>query len=71
LEHRRHLVLIRVRFDTTLTPLMSSIDARVAARRLPLNEKEGEDEAGALRNAVALLEGVLRQAPAEGTVKAA
>jgi SRSO17 transposase len=33
--------------------------------------KKGEDLAGALRNALALLESVLREAPAQGTAKAA
>jgi len=44
-------------------PPTSSVLARGA--------KEGEDVAGAVRNAMALLEGVLREAPAQRTAKAA
>ena len=42
-----------------------------AASVLARGTKEGEDMAGALRNALALLEGVLREAPAQRTAKAA
>jgi SRSO17 transposase len=42
-----------------------------ASSVLARGTKEGEDVAGAVRNAVAILEGVLREAPAEGTAKAA
>ena len=44
-------------------PAASSVLAR--------GTKKGEDVAGAVRNALALLEGVLREAPAQGTAKAA
>ncbi len=42
-----------------------------ASSVLARGTKEGEDMAGALRNALALLEGVLREAPAQRTAKAA
>jgi SRSO17 transposase len=42
-----------------------------ASSALARGTKNGEDVAGAVRNAVAILEGVLRQAPAQGTAKAA
>jgi SRSO17 transposase len=42
-----------------------------ASSVLARGTKKGEDVAGATRNAVALLEGVLREAPAQGTAKAA
>jgi hypothetical protein len=38
---------------------------------LATGTKKGEDVAGALRNAHAILEGVLREAPAQGAAKAA
>ncbi len=42
-----------------------------ASSVLARGTKEGEDMAGAVRNAHAILEGVLREAPAQGTAKAA
>jgi hypothetical protein len=42
-----------------------------ASSVLATGTKKGEDVAGALRNALALLEGVLREAPARGAAKAA
>ena len=42
-----------------------------ASSALARGTKNGEDVAGAVRNAHAILEGVLRQAPAQGTAKAA
>ena len=42
-----------------------------ASSVLARGTKEGEDMAGALRNALALLEGVLTEAPAQRTAKAA
>ena len=42
-----------------------------ASSALARGTKNGEDVAGAVRNAVAILEGVLQQAPAQGTAKAA
>jgi len=44
---------------------------RAPSSVLARGTKKGEDVAGAVRNAVALLEGVLREAPAQGTAKAA
>jgi Transposase DDE domain len=46
-------------------------ERKLAASVLARGTKEGEDVAGAVRNAVALLEGVLREAPAERTATAA
>ena len=42
-----------------------------ASSVLARGTKKGEDVAGAVRNALALLEGVLREAPTQGTAKAA
>ncbi len=46
-------------------------DRKLPSSALATGTKKGEDVAGALRNAVAILEGVLRQAPAQGSAKAA
>jgi SRSO17 transposase len=46
-------------------------DRKPASSALARGTKKGEDVAGAVRNALALLEGVLREAPAQGTAKAA
>jgi hypothetical protein len=45
-------------------------DRKPSSSVLARGTKEGEDVAGAVRNAHALLEGVLREAPAQGTAKA-
>jgi hypothetical protein len=46
-------------------------ERKSASSVLARGTKKGEDVAGAVRNALALLEGVLREAPAQGTAKAA
>jgi len=46
-------------------------DRKPASSVLARGTKKSEEMAGAVHNAVALLEGVLRQAPAQGTAKAA
>ncbi len=62
--------------ETALTSASAVERGKKAERKrassvLARGTKKGEDVAGAVRNALALLEGVLREAPTQGTAKAA
>ena len=65
------------REETALTSASAVERGKKGKRKPPSSSvlttgtKKGEDAAGAVRNALALLEGVLREAPAQGTAKAA